>query len=110
MGSLFFQLEPMVLHGQSFLPFPELTAIILIGLLTFYSLLILFYVAGIGLYAHKVWMTISKGGPMHEVRRKMHGKVSTLHWLTTSALFCFCCCISHFKLLGGGGEEANQHA
>ena len=36
-------------------------------MLTFYCLLVLFYVAGIGLYAHRVWITISKGGPMHEV-------------------------------------------
>lgn len=41
------------------------------GLLIFYSLLILVYVAGSGLYAHRVWMTISKGGPMHEVLKML---------------------------------------
>ncbi len=39
-----------------------------VGLLLFYAVLVLAYVAGIGLFAHKVWLTISKGGPMHEVR------------------------------------------
>jgi hypothetical protein len=37
------------------------------GLLLFYSLLVLLYTAGISLYAHRVWITINKGGPMHEV-------------------------------------------
>ncbi|XP_064394157.1 integral membrane protein GPR180-like [Halichondria panicea] len=37
------------------------------GLLPFYAVLVLAYIAGIGLYAHRVWLTISKGGPMHEV-------------------------------------------
>ena len=39
----------------------------IIGLLTFYCLLVLLYIVGIGLYAHRVWLIISKGGPMHEV-------------------------------------------
>lgn len=29
--------------------------------------LVLAYIGGVGLYAHRVWLTISKGGPMHEV-------------------------------------------
>jgi hypothetical protein len=37
------------------------------GLLLFYCLLVLLYIAGLSLYAHQVWITISKGGPMHEM-------------------------------------------
>ncbi len=44
-----------------------MTVCIAIGLLPFYAVLVLAYIAGIGLYAHRVWLTISKGGPMHEV-------------------------------------------
>ena len=44
---------------------------IVIGLLTFYVLLILVYLVGVAAYAHKVWLTISKGGPMHEVLKML---------------------------------------
>ena len=41
------------------------------GLLAFYLLLVLVYLVGIGAYAHRVWLTISKGGPMHEVLKML---------------------------------------
>ena len=37
------------------------------GLLVFYCLLLVLYCAGTALYAHWVWITVSKGAPMHEV-------------------------------------------
>ncbi len=48
------------------------------GLLTFYCLLVVFYMAGIGLYAHRVWITISKGGPMHDVRQNSETKATSI--------------------------------
>ena len=42
-----------------------------IGLLGFYLLLVLVYLGGIGAYSHRVWLTISKGGPMHEVLKML---------------------------------------
>ena len=39
--------------------------------MTFYLLLVLVYLGGIGAYAHRVWLTISKGGPMHEVLKML---------------------------------------
>lgn len=32
-----------------------------------YTLLILFYIGGIAYFARRVWQSIQKGGPMHEV-------------------------------------------
>lgn len=52
----------------------------LIGLLQFYLLLVLVYIGGIGAYAHRVWLTISKGGPMHEVL-KMLSVAMAMHFL-----------------------------
>ena len=46
----------------------------------FYCLLVVFYIAGIGLYAHRVWITISKGGPMHEVRHMTCHMTSGKGW------------------------------
>ena len=48
----------------------------------FYMLLFLVYVAGLGLYAHKLWVTISKGGPMHEVL-KMLSVAMAMHFCST---------------------------
>ena len=45
----------------------SLSLVFIVGLLMFYCLLVLLYTAGISLYAHRVWITINKGGPMHEV-------------------------------------------
>ena len=32
-----------------------------------YTLLIIFYIGGIAYFAKRVWQSIQKGGPMHEV-------------------------------------------
>lgn len=48
-----------------------MTCLHIVGLLTFYFLLVLVYLGGIGAYAHRVWLTISKGGPMHEVLKML---------------------------------------
>jgi len=36
------------------------------------------YLAGVGLYAHRVYLTISKGGPMHEASLKCKNTVGLL--------------------------------
>lgn len=47
-----------------------LTLSLVLGLLTMYTLLLLFYIGGIAYFAKRVWQSIQKGGPMHEVRLK----------------------------------------
>ncbi|XP_019864220.1 PREDICTED: integral membrane protein GPR180-like [Amphimedon queenslandica] len=56
------------------------------GLLTMYTLLILFYIGGIAYFARRVWQSIQKGGPMHEVLQVLSVAIA-VHFL--SAFFMF---------------------
>lgn len=50
-----------IIHYARVLP------VVVIGLLSMYALVIMLYLGGISLFAKRVWQSIQKGGPMHEV-------------------------------------------
>eukprot|EP00731_Ephydatia_muelleri_P030155 Em0021g678a len=58
------------------------------GLLTFYCILLVVYIAGVALYVHTVWRTIKKRGPMHETL-KMLSVAMGLHFASTLLMFLY---------------------
>ncbi len=74
------------------------------GLLMFNCLLVLVYAAGVGLYAHRLWVTITKGGPMHEVLQ-MLSVAMALHLSSTLLMLLHLWrSVSHCCQVTGGRE------